>query len=139
MVASVRGTAFDLSVKQDAKVSIALLRGKLLESEPVLLAVWNGKKNGRKGGTSEFIKLWESKQLPTEIIDINEINKSHPEPVKSKEISIKPPMDLKKALELKEIKRTFKAMLFADIVGYSKLKEEQLPYFFKFFIEFLYR
>ena len=112
----------------------ALLRGKLLESKPILLAVWDRKRNGRKGGTSEFIALWESKQLPIEIIDISEITRRYPKPIENIKLMKESAPIQSKTLKLKDIKRTFKAMLFADLVGYSKLKEEQLPYFLKFFL-----
>ena len=112
----------------------ALLRGKLLESRPVLLAVWDGSKNGRKGGTSEFIRLWQSKQLPVEIIDITEIKKRGVVSGEYRAVSGEPSTELKGAPKLPNVKRTFKAMLFADLVGYSKLKEEQYPYFLKYFL-----
>lgn len=112
----------------------ALLRGKLLESTPVLLAVWDKKKNGVRGGTSEFVRLWAAKKLPLEIIDVNKINQCSQATAARPE---SPPERLPESStfpKFREVSRVFKAMLFADLVGYSKLKEEQLPYFLKFFL-----
>jgi class 3 adenylate cyclase/tetratricopeptide (TPR) repeat protein len=111
----------------------ALLRGKMLESTPVLLAVWNGRKNGSEGGTSDFIARWESKKLPVEIVDIAAIRKragtgylppGAPEP----------PSGAREGPRGGRVKRALKAMLFADLVGYSKLTEAQLPSFYDSFL-----
>jgi len=110
----------------------AILRSELLETETVLLAVWDGKKATGAGGTSEFIRTWESKNLQIEIIDINSLRKSYekdrqPAVVQSKELSS--PAGYEEKKDAKKIKRAVKAMLFADLVGFSTLKEEQIPYF----------
>jgi class 3 adenylate cyclase len=112
----------------------ALLRGGTLESTPVLLAVWDGKKNGLEGGTFEFISRWESKKLPVEVVNLAGMRRRSGAAEAGlggsgghSPKSVEPP-------HVRYVKRAFKAMLFADIVGYSKLKEEQLPYFHKFFL-----
>ncbi len=104
-----------------------LLRSDILETEPVLMAVWDGNKKTRAGGTSELIKTWKSKQLPIEIIDINKINKIHGKYTEDTRPPV--PEPVKKNNKAKNVKRTVKVMLFADLVGYSSLKEEQFPYF----------
>jgi class 3 adenylate cyclase len=111
----------------------ALLRAKMLESTPVLLAVWNGRRNGSEGGTSDFISRWKSKKLPVEIIDIAAIRKRAgaaylPLPASA------PRAVVREAPRGGRVKRAFKAMLFADLVGYSKLTEAQLPSFYDSFL-----
>jgi class 3 adenylate cyclase len=105
-----------------------ILRSELLETEPVLIAVWDGKQKKLKGGTSEFVSTWELKSLPIEIIDINTLHKSGTEIVKEagkKEAS----KSGGKQRKTRSVQRGVKALLFADLVGYSTLKEEQFPYY----------
>jgi class 3 adenylate cyclase len=108
----------------------ALLRSAILESSPVLLAVWDGKRNTATGGTSEFIQTWKKKKLPVHIIDISNIDRSS--------VSVSAGRGGNKtagngnpgsAETFKNVKRVLKVMLFADLVGFGLLKEEQFPYF----------
>ncbi len=115
----------------------ALLRGRLLETDPVLLAVWDGRKKALTGGTADFVKIWESKKLPIRIIDINRILKEFPH---KQEITLKVPVPTSSKQRrvlperFKNVKRAVKVMLFADLVGYSRLREDQFPYFLNNFL-----
>jgi len=152
-----------------------LLRSELLETESVLIAVWDGKGSRKTGGTYDFITTWEDKKYPIEIIDINRISKnrskqraermpdsgsvsdSGPSPnvlletdspdnrrtseegetgqmnaegsVSDTLHSPAPPVKLTDTV--KDVNRSVKAMLFADLAGFSALKEEQIPFFIK--------
>ncbi len=105
-----------------------ILRSELLETEPVLIAVWDGKKKTISGGTSQFIKTWQIKNLPIEIIDINRLNRDYANVVRVEEKKSAQDGDTKRR-KVKNVKRGVKAILFADLVGYSTIKEEQFPYY----------
>jgi class 3 adenylate cyclase len=105
-----------------------ILRSELLETEPVLITVWDGKENKKSGGTSEFLKTWERKGLPVEIIDINKLNKAYVKVVKGEKEKVVQKKE-RKSGKANSVKRGVKAILFADLVGFSRLKEEQFPYY----------
>ncbi len=108
----------------------AILRSRFLETEPLLIAVWDGARNGRPGGTSECVAVWEETGFPSIII--------HPE---TAAVTERPGSGRKKRGSRKPRKSALRpprgrgesgvretmAILFADMVGYSRLKEEQIP------------
>jgi len=106
----------------------ALLRSSILETDPVLLAVWEPSSKAATGGTSDFVKTWESKHLPVHIIDITKIDR--------RGITIEPtaapapgPDEAIALQSFKNVNRVLKVMLFADLVGFGSLKEEQIPFY----------
>jgi class 3 adenylate cyclase len=119
----------------------SLLRGQILETEPLLLAVWDHRKSRAAGGTFEFIKMWEAKGLIKEIIDINGLAKNFSgRKHREKRVGQKSPRERQKSVfqtghifkkKKEKMKREMKALLFADLVGYSTLKEEQFPSFYR--------
>jgi len=117
----------------------AILRSELLETDPVLVAVWDGKKSRKAGGTYDFIKTWKEKKLPIEIIDVNRINKNRSKVLADRKsanksesaVSHTQSANIKLSDTVKNVKRSVKSMLFADLAGFSTLKEEQVPFFIK--------
>jgi len=99
-----------------------ILRARLLETEPVLLAVSDGSRNGREGGTAQFIQTWKSRGFRTEIIPLEELV---PKSGKKKRRKKSSP----KTGARQEIRRELKVILFADLVGFSSIQEEQIPAF----------
>jgi class 3 adenylate cyclase len=146
-----------------------LLRSEVLDTEPVLLAVWDGKKDNQPGGTGSFLRLWDRAKARKEIIDLRHILKHTPRPVteapvhteqvladgggtsaagaftgrkpdetqpdRTKQDETKP--DRTKSDETKPApanepvtqNRQVRALLFADLAGFSKIQEEQIPFF----------
>jgi class 3 adenylate cyclase len=122
----------------------AILRSRLLETETHLITVWDGKRNGATGGTSDFVKIWESLGMP-----ITAISSTTGEVLLSRESS---PASVgvqssvsrrkirmqrnRKALRRRsgEVGREIVAILFADLVGFSKLREEQYPSYIEGFL-----
>ena len=111
----------------------ALLRSSMLETDTALVAVWDPKSSAATGGTSDFVQTWESKNLPMHIIDITKIDRTgitietdRPAPSKPDE-SISVP-------SFKNVNRVLKVMLFADLVGFGSLKEEQFPFYIGSFL-----
>ena len=106
----------------------AILRSELLETEPVLICVWDGKRGSKAGGTAQLIRAWESKGLSLEVIGLDGLKGTgSQERVEVSGSSAFIPS--KKAKRGKNVRRAVKAMLFADLVGYSTLKEEQFPHY----------
>jgi len=106
----------------------ALLRSTILETEPVLLCVWDMKKNTATGGTSDFVQTWKRKGHPVHIIDLAVLDRTEISIKKDREAPM--PADKAESLEKhRNVHRMLKVMLFADLVGFGALKEEQFPYY----------
>jgi len=127
----------------------AILRSRLLETETHLIAVWDGKRNGATGGTSDFIEIWESLGMP-----ITAISGTRGEVFLSRESSggieeVARPVSVRKPRTRRrrkaprkrsgQVGREIVAILFADLVGFSKLKEEQYPSYIEGFLGTLAR
>lgn len=117
---------------------MAILRANLLETEPVLLAVQDPDSDPKIGGTSRIVSNWIKCGYKSEIIDLRNIKKSASSgkrkmtrKVKKQTGTVKE--DLSKT-KTHHISRKIKTMLFADVVGFSRLGEEATP---NFFVNFL--
>jgi class 3 adenylate cyclase len=115
----------------------AMLRSRALETEPVLIAVWDGEPNGGRGGTAECIDIWKRTGFPLVVID----------PVRATETSAGGGAGPAAAPARRgnasrrasapaaaEPERCTVAILFADLVGYSRLREEQVPRYVRGFL-----
>ncbi|MBM3488947.1 MAG: adenylate/guanylate cyclase domain-containing protein, partial [Alphaproteobacteria bacterium] len=107
---------------------IAALRARLLASEPHLLAVWNMLSGSLPGGAADFIDRWGD-ITRLSIIDIEELNSQHPGPAGD---AGRAPDPSPTAVPPGGAQRVIKGMLFADLVGFSKLGEEHMPAFLDF-------
>ena len=101
---------------------MAELRASAMETAPYLLAVYDGKDLGAAGGTAEFVREWKDPDRYREI---------RLEPQDG--VSIPPSIPMEQTLTHLKV-RSIKAMLFADIVGYSKLPEDRMPEFIDRFL-----
>ncbi len=102
----------------------AILRSRFLATEPLLVAVWDGERNGKPGGTSECVELWEKTGFPSVVID--------PTEARVRTVSREPPGRPSRARSVARRtgpggSRQIMAILFADMVGYSRMAEEQVP------------
>ncbi|OHD70403.1 MAG: hypothetical protein A2177_15350 [Spirochaetes bacterium RBG_13_68_11] len=115
----------------------AMLRSRSLETEPLLIAVWDGKVNGAPGGTAECIETWRQSGFPLVAIDPVSATETH--------IAGASGSAAASAREGRSARRTFApptpgsaqqtvAILFADLVGYSRLREEQVPRYVEGFL-----
>ena len=95
---------------------VAKLRARALETETCCLVVWNRADNGMGGGTSEIASHWEAKGA-----DLSVINIGIPKP------SVENPASEKSS-------RTLVSVVFADVVGFSKLLEPQIVPFVENFL-----
>lgn len=98
-------------------MGLAYLRSQTLGSQAYQVALWNGQPSASPGGTAAAMQRWEALGQKNLVIPV-------PEP-RSKGVAPVPVSSSKKI----ELKRHMKAMIFADVKGYSGLKEKQLPQF----------
>lgn len=120
----------------------ALMQAKQLNLDLIALAVWNGEPGSGMGGTASFIEYW-SEDFPValgqtkpalQIIPLNSLNcqsiecpAAVEEPTIHSDVTNEQPADY-------QIRQDIKAILFADVVGFSTLAEEQMPVFNKHFL-----
>lgn len=118
---------------------MSILRAKLLETEPVLLAVLDPESDSKTGGTSNIVSNWEKCGYKSEIINLNKfrsLSSAGAGPIvndSNQKIAKDIPHGSRTNLS-HHISRKIKTMLFADVVGFSKLGEEATP---NFFVNFL--
>lgn len=115
----------------------AELRAHTLETTPYLIAVWDGDLNVVDGGTADIVSRWPDKER-LQVIRIDKLRSAVPTPAPSSEKpdrivlhkdSNPPPQ------APHPCKRVIKTILFADIVGYSKLEEKHTPFYMYEFLE----
>jgi class 3 adenylate cyclase len=110
----------------------AILRSRFLETEPLLVAVWDGSGAALPGGTAECVQTWRESGFPAVVIDpadtaVREIAGRAPD-ASMAATSRKPRKTHagRKSRRAKSGGRQTAAILFADLVGYSRLQEEQI-------------
>ena len=113
---------------------MAILRAQSLDTEVVPLALWDGKPGDGLWGTASFVAYWRSRGLEPKIIDASTLigRKAGTRQERSQNRST-----IKKGgLTLKEAKpkQNIRAMLFADVVAYSQIKDEEIPRFVDHFM-----
>ncbi|MBV8102288.1 MAG: hypothetical protein JOZ31_24350 [Verrucomicrobia bacterium] len=106
----------------DCMNGMALFRSEKLGSDVRPLAVWDGRRGDGLGGTSSFVDFWTSKGHAVEVIDLEKITDAKPKDEKFDRISFG-------EITVSEGQQTIKTLLFADVVGYSKIPENQIKYF----------
>jgi class 3 adenylate cyclase len=116
----------------------AVLRGRQLETDAHLLAVWDGKDTRATGGTSQFIATWRRSGLPFTVINSRtgeavEARASAAALARQRPGSPLPGAPRARAAG-RGVRRGIVAMLFADLVGYSRLDEEQFPRYIEGFL-----
>jgi class 3 adenylate cyclase/tetratricopeptide (TPR) repeat protein len=105
---------------------MSILRSKLLSTKPVFLTVLKrDEKEKKQGGTGDSLTYWPYPDN-VRIIDPSECattappHRKQPTATSSEIAIVQPPLG---------VRRSVKCILFADIVGFSKLQEEHTPYF----------
>ncbi len=109
----------------------ARLRACHLDTEMIPMAVWDGRVGDGSGGTSSVVDYWLSQDQRVEVIQLNGVEAA-PGPA-SDATSVptpSPPSGSARSLISSHPKRIM-AVFFADIVGYSKLKDRVIPLFIR--------
>jgi class 3 adenylate cyclase/tetratricopeptide (TPR) repeat protein len=114
---------------------LAILRAKLLDTELIPLVVWDGKEGDGPGGTSGMVQHWRSHGLEPVIIDLTRLLADSPllEPGTTPGPPAAP-RDTAVAPKPRGFTEEIRSMLFADVVGSSKIMEEQVPNFVEHFM-----
>lgn len=106
---------------------LAAVRSEQLETRLAALAVWDGMQGDGGGGTATAVEQWRLAGLDVEIIDINAFSKGAL--VRSAAAGGRGSVQ-----ETFESLPEIRALLFADVEGFSKLMDEQLPPFVEHFL-----
>ena len=109
---------------------LATLRSGFLRTSPYLLAVWDMMPGSLVGGAGDFIDQWED-ITRLRIVDLDGLLQQHPE-LLGPDGPAMPNLDFGDSDEEAGQGRVIRSMLFCDIAGYSKLKEENTPAFLEF-------
>lgn len=109
---------------------LATLRSGFLRTSPYLLAVWDMMPGSLIGGAGDFIDQWED-ITRLRIIDLDGLLQQRPE-LLGPDGPAFPSLDFGDQDEEAGQGRVIRSMLFCDIAGYSKLKEENIPAFLEF-------
>jgi class 3 adenylate cyclase len=105
----------------------AALHAEQLDTELVCIAVWNGEDGDGPGGTATSVEHWRQANRDIEIVDLRAIANAATRQ--------RPPSEATTTAGngANADQRTFEAqivgLLFADVVGFSKLAEDQIPIF----------
>lgn len=107
---------------------MARLRAELLGTKPHLLLVWDYAVESRAGTAADFMDHWAD-IARLRLIDLDELRAGLPPAPAALAAPAAAP------IAYLEPERVIKSMLFADIVGFSKLREEELPGLWRFLAE----
>jgi hypothetical protein len=104
----------------------AALRADELDTDLVCVAVWDGAPGDGPGGTAESIDYWRAANRDIEIIDLSAIAKAsgHRAARPASAAAPSPAGAPQPALQARIV-----GLLFADVAGFSKLAEDQIPLF----------
>jgi class 3 adenylate cyclase len=108
---------------------LAALRSNFLRTNPYLIAVWDMMPGSLVGGAADFIDQWEDISK-LRIIDLDGLLQQHPELLGDDGPAL-PNLDFG-GEEEEAGGRVIRSMMFCDIAGYSKLKEEHVPVYLEF-------
>ena len=107
-------------------LGLALFEAQFLETPLQTMVLWDGLCAPAVGGTADCIALWKSVGLSLDaIIDPSGTQPSNPPSFE----------DVKDLMPQEGIPQQTKAILFADVVGYSKLEDYELPYYYNHFLQ----
>ena len=112
---------------------LASVRAQQLETNLVPIAVWDGESGTRLGGTAHTVERWRRLGLHVEIIRLDEIlrrnypldRRAYPSPLAPSRVATE---------FASEFESEIRALLFADVEGFSKLTDDQIPRFAHHFL-----
>lgn len=109
---------------------LAILRGRERVSEPTAVALTDRSSTALTGATADFLAAWTKLGYRIHEIDLAALRQGHPVPEAPLEAPLEP-------LMVGTLKRPVKAMLFADVAGYSGINERQLSEFLRAYGNYL--
>jgi class 3 adenylate cyclase/tetratricopeptide (TPR) repeat protein len=93
-------------------MGLAILHSRHIDGEVAQLALWDGRPAEAKAGTAVDVETWRRQDLPTVIVPVEGL------PREGSATSVS-----------RTSHRVVRALLFADVKGFSRLRDEQLPSF----------
>jgi class 3 adenylate cyclase len=102
------------SYASELAMGLAILHARHLDGDVLQLALWDGGRARGEAGTAVDVDTWRSKGLPNVIVPIEGCLDEARTPS-----------------ETSTSHRVIRALLFADVKGFSMLRDEQLPSFFE--------
>ena len=114
-------------------LGLAKIRADQLGTVLTPLAVWDGRPGNGPGGTSSMVELWRKRGVSVKVVDLAGL--VHGRQAAS-ELVVPGDTDRTwlKARPKAEFETQLRAMLFADAVGFGKLKEPQVAMFIRHFL-----
>jgi class 3 adenylate cyclase len=110
---------------------LASLRAQSLSVTPIMLVVADVSQAGATGGTLATLSTWNQRGHPYRVVDLKTIRDATPPP--ATRTATPPVASAAKPTPLAG-GRHIKSLLFADVKGFSKLREEHAPGFFNAFL-----
>lgn len=115
---------------------LACIRADQLETDAVLVALWDGKSGDGPGGTASMIESWRALGRQAEVINLSEILLSvSPElALQENRAAVRPSATSASQPVAGEKKTSIRSLLFADVVNFTELGEEEIPAFVEHFL-----
>ena len=113
---------------------MAQLRAQVLDTRLCSLAIWDSESGGAGGGASSVVQVWRSRGLDVGDIHLPDLRPEEPTPPGSLPPPMPPPRPGATARAPVGFRHEIRAMLFADMVGFSQLSEDQIPSFVSQFL-----
>lgn len=105
---------------------LAILHAQALGAELIPVAVWDERPSLRRGGTGTLVEYWRKIGLQPRIINPTQPTDER----RARELRADSPSQVDDAPRPTDsFPIEIRAMLFADVVGYSKLTEQEIPLF----------
>jgi len=111
---------------------LARLRAQMLDTCLQGIAVWDGTGAGGEGGTGSLVSMWQRSGVPLDHIELPAVSaEGSTQEQEAVRVDEQPAIGGgRQSFEYK-----IKSMLFADAVGYSRLREDQIPLFFEHYVD----
>jgi len=113
---------------------LAVLQGLLLETDVCALAVWDRRPGDGIGGTFSLVEHWQLTGRRPEIIDTNALLLKSGATASIAADNEERTRQYANAEPEYRFPQEIKAMIFCDVQGYSRLKEEKIPTFVEHFM-----
>jgi class 3 adenylate cyclase/tetratricopeptide (TPR) repeat protein len=127
-------SAVGFEYANEVMAGLARLTARSLDLDLTPLAVWDELPGGA-GGTATFVHFWRRRGVATEIVGVADLTTGEraPAPRTARSHSESAPEAARDEGPEPGFRQQVKAILFADIVGYSRLPESLIPVFVREF------
>jgi class 3 adenylate cyclase len=123
-----RGSTATFEYANFIVTGMARLRAQMLHTDLCGLAIRDSAPSAREGGTASLLQIWQSQNIDIEAVHVPEMPS---DPAAAGDVAEAYPPDERLPTGFAH---EIRAMLFADVVGYSVLSEDQTPNFITQFL-----